>query len=74
MFVRKTAIDAVGAMDEAYFLHCEDLDWCMRFKLAGWKILFVPDVKVTHVQGSSSRKYSNSNSRRNNKHIDTRRE
>jgi GT2 family glycosyltransferase len=55
MFVRKTALDAVGAMDEGYFLHCEDLDWCMRFKLAGWKILFVPDVRVTHAQGSSSR-------------------
>jgi GT2 family glycosyltransferase len=56
MFVRKTALDAVGAMDEGYFLHCEDLDWCMRFKLAGWKILFVPDVKVLHVQGASSRR------------------
>jgi GT2 family glycosyltransferase len=55
MFVRKAGLDAVGAMDEGYFLHCEDLDWCMRFKLAGWKILFVPDVRVTHAQGSSSR-------------------
>jgi GT2 family glycosyltransferase len=54
MLVRKAALDTVGAMDEGYFLHCEDLDWCMRFKLAGWKILFVPDVRVMHAQGSSS--------------------
>ena len=55
MFVRKSALDAVGPLDEGYFLHCEDLDWCMRFRQAGWKILFVPDVRVTHVQGVSSR-------------------
>jgi GT2 family glycosyltransferase len=55
MFVRRSALDAVGTMDEAYFLHCEDLDWCMRFKLAGWKILFVPDARVVHAQGTSSR-------------------
>ncbi len=54
MFVRKSALDAVGPMDEAYFLHCEDLDWCMRFRQAGWKILFVPDARATHVGGASS--------------------
>ncbi len=32
MLVRREAIDAVGSWDENYFLHCEDLDWCMRFK------------------------------------------
>ena len=32
MLVRRSAIDEVGPMDEAYFLHCEDLDWCMRFR------------------------------------------
>jgi GT2 family glycosyltransferase len=55
MFVRKRALDTVGPMDEEYFLHCEDLDWCMRFNQAGWKILFVPDAIATHAQGSSSR-------------------
>jgi GT2 family glycosyltransferase len=55
MFVRKSALDAVGPLDEGYFLHCEDLDWCMRFRRAGWKVLFVPDARATHVQGASSR-------------------
>jgi GT2 family glycosyltransferase len=54
MFVRRRAIEAVGPMDEGYFLHCEDLDWCMRFRQAAWKILFVPDARATHVQGASS--------------------
>jgi GT2 family glycosyltransferase len=50
----RTAIDDVGPWDEAYFLHCEDLDWCMRFRQRGWKILFVPDAPVTHQRGHCS--------------------
>ncbi len=55
MLVSRAAIDAVGNWDEAYFLHCEDLDWCMRFRQRGWKILFVPDAPVLHYQGHCSR-------------------
>jgi hypothetical protein len=51
MFVRRKAIEQVGPMDEEYFLHCEDLDWCMRFCKYGWKILFVPHVEITHTKG-----------------------
>lgn len=54
MLVRRTALTEVGLMDEAYFLHCEDLDWCKRFRQQGWKIIFVPQVAVTHLKGSSS--------------------
>ena len=50
----RAAIDDVGQWDEAYFLHCEDLDWCMRFRQRGWKILFVPDAPVTHHLGHCS--------------------
>lgn len=55
MLVKREAIDDVGLWDEGYFLHCEDLDWCMRFWQKGWKILFVPDAKITHIAGSCSR-------------------
>lgn len=54
MLVRRQAIDVVGNWDEGYFLHCEDLDWCMRFRQKNWKILFVPDVSVLHFQGACS--------------------
>ncbi len=54
MLVRREAIEEVGAWDEGYFLHCEDLDWCMRFRQKGWKILFVPDVQVLHYKGVCS--------------------
>ena len=53
MFVRRSALAQVGPLDEHYFLHCEDLDWCMRFRQAGYTILFVPDVEITHLKGGS---------------------
>jgi GT2 family glycosyltransferase len=55
MLVRKSALAQVGPLDDGYFLHCEDLDWCKRFRSAGWRVLFVPDVAVVHDKGSSSR-------------------
>lgn len=55
MLVKREAIESVGLWDEHYFLHCEDLDWCMRFRQAGWSVLFVPDAQITHVFGGCSR-------------------
>ena len=54
MLVKRSAIKDVGLWDEGYFLHCEDLDWCMRFRQQGWNILFVPDAIVIHQQGGCS--------------------
>lgn len=55
MMVKREAMQDVGEWDEGYFLHCEDLDWCMRFRQHGWKILFVPSAQITHVLGVCSR-------------------
>jgi GT2 family glycosyltransferase len=54
MLVRRSAIDAVGRLDGEYFLHFEDLDWCLRFDRVGLKILFVPSAVVEHTQGICS--------------------
>jgi GT2 family glycosyltransferase len=54
MLVSRQALQRVGAMDEGYFLHCEDLDWCLRFSHAGLRILFVPQVEIMHKQGVCS--------------------
>lgn len=54
MLVRREAIEDVGPWDEGYFLHCEDLDWCVRFRKKNWKIVFVPDAPVTHFKGACS--------------------
>ncbi len=51
MFVRRGAMEQVGPMDEKYFLHCEDLDWCMRYRMNGYNILFVPHIEIVHAKG-----------------------
>jgi N-acetylglucosaminyl-diphospho-decaprenol L-rhamnosyltransferase len=54
MFIRREAFDAVGGFDEAYFLHCEDLDLCRRVRDSGFDVLHVPCIALIHEQGSSS--------------------
>jgi hypothetical protein len=53
LMVRRAAIDQVGAFDEAFFMFNEDVDWCRRMRLAGWKNVFVPDAQVVHHVGAS---------------------
>ncbi|MDD5580372.1 MAG: glycosyltransferase family 2 protein [Methylobacter sp.] len=55
MLAKRGAIEDVGLWDEGYFLHCEDLDWCMRFRKRDWKILFVPSARIMHALGVCSR-------------------
>lgn len=55
MLVKREALKSVGLWDEGYFLHCEDLDWCMRFKLKQWRVVFVPQARVMHWRGACSR-------------------
>lgn len=55
MLVKREAMENVGLWDEGYFLHCEDLDWCMRFRQKEWRVMFVPDAKMFHLHGICSR-------------------
>lgn len=54
MLVRRKALEAVDYLDEAYAMHCEDLDLMYRLKLQGWHCLFVPQARCEHLQGLSS--------------------
>ncbi|MDX6719973.1 MAG: hypothetical protein QOJ63_2227, partial [Solirubrobacteraceae bacterium] len=54
MLVRRAAIDQVGVFDERYGMYGEDLDWCWRFKRAGWSVLYDGTVSVLHVKGAVS--------------------
>ena len=55
MFVRQDAIRQVGMLDEQYFMYVEDIDWCFRFREAGWKVVFYPDAEIDHFTGRSSK-------------------
>jgi len=54
MFVRRSAIKKVGLFDEDFFFYGEDLDWCWRFKEAGYKIIYTPVTKIIHYKGAAS--------------------
>jgi len=56
MMVRRTALDDVGLLDESFFLYGEDLDWCYRFREAGWKVRYFPDTQIIHFKGESSKR------------------
>lgn len=53
MLMPRASYERVGGMDEDYFLHVEDVDLCLRIGRAAGSILYVPDVAVTHLKGSS---------------------
>jgi N-acetylglucosaminyl-diphospho-decaprenol L-rhamnosyltransferase len=53
MLVRREAIDAVGPLDEDFFLFSEETDWCYRFRQAGWEVLFFPGAECMHVGGAA---------------------
>jgi N-acetylglucosaminyl-diphospho-decaprenol L-rhamnosyltransferase len=55
MFCRRAAIDRVGLLDEAYWLYMEDLDWCHRFKDAGWSVWYDGSTTVMHVKGGTTK-------------------
>ncbi len=53
LLVRREAVDSIGGFDEDFFLMSEEVDWCYRFRQAGWKVLFFPGAEVYHVVGAS---------------------
>jgi GT2 family glycosyltransferase len=55
MLVRRDAFEAVGGLDEGFFLYWEDADFCRRLKHAGWRTAYVPSVGALHIGGRSSR-------------------
>jgi N-acetylglucosaminyl-diphospho-decaprenol L-rhamnosyltransferase len=48
LMVRASAIEKVGLLDERFFMYAEDMDWCKRFGLAGWDVLYYPLWRVEH--------------------------
>jgi N-acetylglucosaminyl-diphospho-decaprenol L-rhamnosyltransferase len=54
MIVRKAVFDAIGLLDERYFMYYEEVDFCRRAKRAGWDCWYVPASRVIHLVGQSS--------------------
>lgn len=48
ILVRRGAIEAVGALDDRFFIYWEETEWCIRTRRGGWDILHVPAAKLWH--------------------------
>lgn len=56
MLVRREAFEQVGLLDEGFNFYYEDVEWCHRMLLAGWRTGYVADATITHIGDQSSRK------------------
>lgn len=53
ILLRGEMFEAVGPMDEGYFLYFEDTEYCLRARRAGWRIAYVPEARAVHFRGGS---------------------
>lgn len=53
LFAPRHVFEAVGLLDESFELYSEDLDYCLRARAAGFRILYVPEAKVWHKVSAS---------------------
>ena len=54
--VRRTLIDAIGGLDEDYFMFGEELDYSLRCQAAGYKVRYYPGTHIIHYQNQSVKK------------------
>jgi N-acetylglucosaminyl-diphospho-decaprenol L-rhamnosyltransferase len=54
LMIRREVIEAIGALDDDYFMYFEEVDFCLRARRAGWPCWYVPESRVVHLVGQSS--------------------
>ncbi|MGI6368186.1 MAG: glycosyltransferase family 2 protein [Anaerolineae bacterium] len=57
LLMRNTTLDQVGLLDEGFFMYCEEIDWCIRTRRAGWQIYCVPQARIVHLGGQSTSQF-----------------
>jgi len=54
LMARRATIDAIGPLDESYFMYTEETDWCYRARRGGWSVHYLPEATVVHWVGQSA--------------------
>jgi GT2 family glycosyltransferase len=52
--IRRSAHEQVGGLDTRFFMYAEDMDLCLRYRRAGWRVTFYPAAEIIHYGGVSS--------------------
>ena len=58
MWMRKSALEKVGLLDEKFFMYGEDIDLSYRIQKGGFENWYLGTVKNLHYKGESTNKYS----------------
>jgi GT2 family glycosyltransferase len=53
LMVRTKSFNESGGLDEHFFAHMEEIDWCWRMKNRGWKISYTPKSEIFHLGGGT---------------------
>jgi GT2 family glycosyltransferase len=56
MVVRREVIDRVGPLPEDYFFFLEETDWFFAMRAAGHRVVHLPEARLFHVHGASTKK------------------
>ncbi|MCC7180019.1 MAG: glycosyltransferase family 2 protein [Acidobacteria bacterium] len=54
LLIRRADLEAVGGLDERFFMYTEDVDLCTSVRARGRRVLFVPGAEVRHLRGRSA--------------------
>lgn len=48
LLIKRKVVEKIGLIAEEYFLYCEDVDWCLKARKAGFLCLVMPDSRISH--------------------------
>ncbi|MBI5204625.1 MAG: glycosyltransferase family 2 protein [Nitrospirae bacterium] len=51
LMTRQELWGRLGGLDERYFMYIEDVDYCKRTRMAGYRVAYTPNVKIIHYEG-----------------------
>ncbi len=54
LLARRAAVEQVGRLDTTYFMYVEEVDWCYRFRRAGWQVGYCAEAEIIHYGGASA--------------------
>jgi GT2 family glycosyltransferase len=54
LLIRRADLEAVGLLDERFFMYTEDVDLCARVRARGRTVLFTPAAQIVHLRGRSA--------------------
>jgi N-acetylglucosaminyl-diphospho-decaprenol L-rhamnosyltransferase len=54
LMIRRAVFEAIGLLDEGYFMYYEEVDFTLRAAKAGWPCWYVPQASVVHLIGQTS--------------------